>query len=99
MDDLLQLDEKLQDDERMIRDSVARFVDKEVIPVMPEAFENAHFPKEWIKKVADLGLLGLTLPTEYGGSEASYVAYGLVCQELERGDSGLRSFVLSLIHI
>lgn len=93
MDDLLQLDEKLQDDERMIRDSVARFVDKEVIPVMPEAFENAHFPKEWIKKVADLGLLGLTLPTEYGGSEASYVAYGLVCQELERGDSGLRSFV------
>ena len=93
MDDLLKLDNRLQDDERMIRDSVARFVDKEVIPLMPDAFEKAEFPKQWIKQVADLGLLGLTLPVAYGGSDASYTAYGLVCQELERGDSGLRSFV------
>lgn len=93
MDDLLFLDEQLKDDERMIRDSVARFVDKEVIPKMPEAFENATFPTSLIKQSAELGLLGLTLPAEYGGAEASYVAYGLVCQELERGDSGLRSFV------
>lgn len=93
MDDLLFLDEQLQDDERMIRDSVARFVSKDVVPLMAEAFEQAEFPRELIKKSAKLGLLGLTLPAEYGGSDASYVSYGLVCQELERGDSGLRSFV------
>jgi len=93
MDDLLCLDSQLQDDERMIRDSVARFVTNDVIPKMPEAFEQAIFPQAFIKKTAELGLLGLTLPAQYGGSEASFVAYGLVCQELERGDSGLRSFV------
>lgn len=93
MDDLLFLEEQLQDDERMIRDSVARFVSQDVQPLMAEAFEKAHFPKELIQKSAELGLLGLTLPAQYGGAGASYVAYGLVCQELERGDSGLRSFV------
>ena len=93
MDDLLGLDCQLQDDERMIRDSVARFVTNDVIPHISEAFENATFPQTFIEKTAELGLLGLTLPEQYGGSEASYVAYGLVCQELERGDSGLRSFV------
>lgn len=93
MDDLLFLDDQLQDDERMIRDSVARFVEHDVVPLMPEAFEQGVFPLELIKKSASLGLLGLTLPVEYGGAGASYVAYGLVCQELERGDSGLRSFV------
>ncbi|KTD22160.1 glutaryl CoA dehydrogenase [Legionella lansingensis] len=93
MDDLLFLDEQLHEDERMIRDSVSRFVSQDVVPLMAEAFEHAEFPREFIKKSADLGILGLTLPSEYGGAEASYVAYGLVCQELERGDSGLRSFV------
>jgi glutaryl-CoA dehydrogenase len=93
VDDLLFLDEQLQDDERMIRDSVARFVTNDAIPLMAESFENAHFPRELIQKSAELGLLGLTLPAQYGGADASYVAYGLVCQELERGDSGLRSFV------
>ncbi len=93
MDDLLFLDEQLHEDERMIRDSVARFVRHDVLPLMIESFEHSTFPEEFIKKTAELGLLGLTLPAEYGGSEASYIAYGLVCQELERGDSGLRSFV------
>jgi len=93
VDDLLFLDEQLHDDERMIRDSVARFVSNDVIPLMAESFEHAQFPRELIHKSAELGLLGLTLPSQYGGAEASYVAYGLVCQELERGDSGLRSFV------
>ncbi|MDP1604864.1 MAG: acyl-CoA dehydrogenase family protein [Legionella sp.] len=77
----------------MIRDSVTRFVNNDVVPLMAESFEQAEFPRQLIKQSADLGLLGLTLPTEYGGAGASYVAYGLVCQELERGDSGLRSFV------
>ncbi|AWN73381.1 acyl-CoA dehydrogenase family protein [Legionella anisa] len=93
MDDLLFLDEQLNGDERMIRDSVARFVSNDVMPLMAESFEHAQFPRELIRKSAEIGLLGLTLPAEYGGAEASYVAYGLVCQELERGDSGLRSFV------
>ncbi len=93
MDDLLFLDEQLNSDERMIRDSVARFVSNDVMPLMAESFEHAEFPRELIRQSAELGLLGLTLPAEYGGAEASYVAYGLVCQELERGDSGLRSFV------
>jgi len=93
VDDLLFLDEQLNDDERMIRDTVARFVSNDVVPLMAESFEEAHFPRELIKQSAELGLLGLTLPAQYGGAEASYVAYGLVCQELEKGDSGLRSFV------
>ncbi|CAM4502593.1 MAG: Acyl-CoA dehydrogenase, short-chain specific [Legionella sp.] len=93
MDDLLFLDEQLRDDERMIRDSVARFVTNDVVPLMAESYEQAHFPRELIRKSAELGLLGLTLPAEYGGAEASYISYGLVCQELEKGDSGLRSFV------
>lgn len=93
MDDLLFLEKELQDDERMIRDSVERFVNSEVAPLMTESFEKAHFPLEFIKKSAKLGLLGLTIPSEYGGLGASYVAYGLVCQELEKGDSCLRSFV------
>jgi glutaryl-CoA dehydrogenase len=93
MDDLLLLDEQLREEERMVRDSVAHFVREDVLPLMPESFEQAKFPREFIKKTAELGLLGLTLPEEVGGAGASYVTYGLVCQELERGDSGLRSFV------
>jgi glutaryl-CoA dehydrogenase len=93
VDDLLFLDEQLHDDERMIRDSVARFVSQDVVPLMAESFEKAQFPRTLIEQSAALGLLGMTLPAQYGGSDASYVAYGLVCQELERGDSGLRSFV------
>lgn len=93
MDDLLCFDEQLREDERMIRDTVAHFVSQEVLPLMADAFEKAVFPRELIKKTAALGLLGLTLPIEYGGAGASYITYGLVCQELERGDSGLRSFV------
>lgn len=93
MDDLLFLDEQLHDDERMIRDSTTRFVQEEVLHLMPEAFEKGKFPLAFIQKTAELGLLGLTLPVEYGGAGASYTAYGLVCQELEKGDSGLRSFV------
>lgn len=93
MDDLLQLEAVFTDDERMIRDTVAKFVDDAVIPYMADLFETGTFESKWIKEVADLGLLGLTLPSRYGGSEASYMTYGLVCQELERGDSALRSFV------
>jgi glutaryl-CoA dehydrogenase len=93
MDDLLYFDELLTDDERFIRENVARFVKEQALPKLTEAFEKARFPNELIQSFSDLGLFGLTLPTTYGGSEASYLAYGLICQELERGDSALRSFV------
>jgi glutaryl-CoA dehydrogenase len=93
MDDLLFFEEHLNEEEILIKNTVAKFVEQEVNPVITDAFEKGYFPQEFIKKIAELGLLGLTLPTEYGGAESSYVAYGLVCQELEKGDSGLRSFV------
>lgn len=93
MQDLFQLDKLFSDDERLIRDNVRKFVDSEVIPIMSALYEKAIFPQELIPKLASLGLFGMTLPSEYGGSEANYTTYGLVCQELERGDSGLRSFV------
>ncbi len=93
MDDLFYLDEKLSTEEKLVKESVRHFVDAQVLPTIIENYEKATFAVELIPKVAQLGVLGMTLPQEYGGSGASDVAYGLVCQELERGDSGLRSFV------
>ena len=93
MDDFLLLDELLSEEERLIRDSLRRFIDSEAVPLMADAYEKAVFPKQLIKPLADFGILGMTLPEQYGCANASYVAYGLACQELERGDSGLRSFM------
>lgn len=93
MEDFLLIDQFLSEDERLIRDAVGRFVDDEVVDLMLEANEKAEFPRELIPKIAQLGILGMKLPSKYGGSETSAVAYGLVCQELERGDSAIRSFV------
>lgn len=93
MEDLFYLDEQLTAEEKLARDSTRRFVDEEVLPSITENFEKGVFPKSLIEKVSKLGVLGMVLPETYGGVGASQVAYGLVCQELERGDSGLRSFV------
>ena len=93
MDDLFQLDVFYSDDERLIRDSVHSFIQNEMLPELSQCFESATFPSQFIQQAANLGLFGLTLPVEYGGSNASYLSYGLVCQELEKGDSALRSFV------
>lgn len=93
MEDFLQLEQELKEEERLIRDSVRHFVDRDIIPFMIDAYETAHFPKQLVPKLAELGLLGLNFPAEYGGAGANAVAYGLVCQELERGDSSIRSFV------
>lgn len=93
MEDYFLLDQSLTSEERLARDSIRSFVDEDVIPIMGEAFEKGEFPQHLMSKMAELGLFGLTLPAEYGGSQANYVTYGLVCQELERGDSALRSFV------
>jgi glutaryl-CoA dehydrogenase len=87
------MDDLLTDEERMIRDTVRRFVDERVLPIIDKHFEEATFPTELIPQLAELGLLGGNLPEEYGCAHMNNVAYGLVMQELERGDSGLRSFV------
>lgn len=93
MEDFLLFDEQLNNEEKQIRDVVRSWVDAKFNPLILDAYEKAQFPKQIIPELAHLGILGMTLPETYGGSAASYVAYGLVCQELERGDSGLRSFV------
>jgi len=90
--DLYNVSEELSDEERMIRDSVARFVDERALPLIPECFDAGRFPEELIPEIADLGLLGSSLEG-YGCAGLNSVSYGLICQELERGDSGLRSFV------
>ncbi|NLB14103.1 MAG: acyl-CoA dehydrogenase, partial [Gammaproteobacteria bacterium] len=83
---------QLSDEERAVQDTVARFVDDNVLPIIGACFDEGRFPKELIPEIASLGLLGSTLPEEYGGAGLNAVSYGLICQELERGDSGLRSF-------
>src|SRR5262252_3693796 len=91
--DFYRIDDLLGDEDVMVRDSVRRFVDEQVIPVIDAHFENATFPVQLIPQMAAMGLLGGNLPEEYGCANMNSVAYGLVMQELERGDSGLRSFV------
>ncbi len=90
--DLFDVRGELTEDERMVQDTVGRFVDEKVIPLMREAFENHHFPRELIPQVAELGLFGSSIEG-YDCAGLNGVSYGLICQELERGDSGLRSFV------
>jgi len=90
--DLYDVRSLLTDEERMVQDSVGRFVDEKVLPVIGDCFDQARFPAELIPAIAGLGLLGATLPEAYGCAGMSGVSYGLICQELERGDSGLRSF-------
>jgi glutaryl-CoA dehydrogenase len=89
--DLYRIDDLLAPEERAIRDTVARFVDTEYLPIVGKHFRNHTFPSEVIPRLAELGVFGATL-TGYGCAGLSNVAYGLILQELERGDSGLRSF-------
>ncbi len=90
--DLYDVRSELSEDEIMVKDTVGRFVDDRVIPLMREAFEQHVFPQHLIGEVAELGLLGTSIDG-YGCAGLNSVSYGLICQELERGDSALRSFV------
>ncbi|ASY86801.1 acyl-CoA dehydrogenase [Xanthomonas citri pv. malvacearum] len=92
-DDLFDVRALLTDEERAVQDAVARFTDTRVVPAIGDAFDAGRFPREWIPELAELGLLGASLPVRDGGAGLGAVSYGLICQELERGDSGLRSFV------
>jgi glutaryl-CoA dehydrogenase len=90
--DLFDIRALLTDEERMVRDSVARLVDEAVLPVIRGHFEKHTFPRDLVPELAALGLLGSSLEG-YGCAGMNSIAYGLICQELERGDSGIRSFV------
>ncbi len=90
--DFLDIDSVLSEEERAVRDSVGRFVDERVLPVIGKAYVEGKFPKELIPGMAELGVFGANLPEEYGCAGLNNVAYGLIMQELERGDSGVRSF-------
>jgi len=90
--DFLLLDELLSEEERLVRGTVREFVDREVAPIIADCFERGEFPLHLIPRLGEIGVLGSTLPERYGCSNSSYVIYGLIQQELERGDSGVRSF-------
>ncbi|WP_158985959.1 acyl-CoA dehydrogenase family protein [Lysobacter panacisoli] len=91
--DLYDVRSLLSEEERAVQDTVARFTNERVLPIIGDAFDQGRFPKELVGEIAELGLLGSSLPEKYGCAGLNAVSYGLICQELERGDSGIRSFV------
>ncbi|HEX8945251.1 MAG TPA: acyl-CoA dehydrogenase family protein [Gemmatimonadaceae bacterium] len=90
--DFFNIDSLLSEEERAVRDSVRQFVDERVMPIIGKCYVDGRFPKEIIPELAELGVFGANLPEEYGCAGLNNVAYGLIMQELERGDSGVRSF-------
>ncbi|HSB08247.1 MAG TPA: acyl-CoA dehydrogenase family protein [Blastocatellia bacterium] len=90
--DILGIDTLLSDEERLARSEVRKFVESEITPIIAQCFEEGRFPTDLIASLAELGVLGANLPEEYGCAGMNNVAYGLVMQELEAGDSGIRSF-------
>jgi len=90
--DYYSLDDMLTDEEISIRDTIREFVNKEILPIIEDYNQKMEFPLQLIPKMAELGVFGPTLPEEYGGLGLGNTAYGLIMQELERGDSGIRSF-------
>src|SRR2546428_713679 len=90
--DFYDVDSLLSEEERQIRDHVRDWVEDRYLPLVEQAYEEAYFPAEVIGEIAEMGLLGATLPEQYGCAGVNPTAYGLAMQELERGDSGLRSF-------
>ena len=89
--DFYNIDEILTDEQKLIRNSVRDFVSREISPNIEEWFENNHFPIEIVKKMGNSGIFGPTVNEKYGGGGLDYISYGLIMQELERGDSGMRS--------
>jgi glutaryl-CoA dehydrogenase len=90
--DFYDVDALLSEEERMIRDTIRTWVEDRLMPIIGDAYIGREFPREIIPELAELGVLGANLPEKYGCAELNNVAYGLIMQELERGDSGVRSF-------
>jgi glutaryl-CoA dehydrogenase len=89
--DYFNVDELLTEEHKLIRESVRSYVKKEISPIIEDYAQKAEFPQHIVKQLGDLGCFGPTIPVEYGGGGLDYIAYGLMMQELERGDSGIRS--------
>jgi len=90
--DYYNINDLLSDEEKLVQDTVRNFVDSDVIPIIERHYQSSTFPLDLIPKLGELGVFGITLPEKYGCPNLNNVAYGLAMQELERGDSGLRSF-------
>ncbi len=89
--DYYQIDDLLSEEHKLIRQSVRDWVKKEVSPIIEDYAQKAEFPKQLLKGLAEIGAFGPTIPVEYGGMGLDYMAYGIIMQEIERGDSGIRS--------
>ena len=90
--DYFSISELLSDEEKLVQESIRDFVSADVIPIIEEHYQNGTFPREIVQKLGELGVFGITLPEKYGCPNLNNICYGLAMQELERGDSGLRSF-------
>jgi glutaryl-CoA dehydrogenase len=93
MTDFYKIDDLLTEEHRLIKKTVAEFTDKEIKPIIDGYAQRAEFPHHLLVKFGSIGVLGTTIPESYGGAGADYISYGLVCQEIERGDSGMRSTI------
>jgi len=89
--DYFQLDELLTEEHKMVRETVRAYVKKEISPIIEDYAQRAEFPRQIVRQLGELGCFGPTIPVEYGGGGLDYISYGLMMQELERGDSGVRS--------
>src|SRR6202171_2077990 len=89
--DYYQVDDLLTEEQKLIRESVRSYVKREISPIIENYAQKAAFPEQIVKQLGDLGCFGPTIPELYGGGGLDYISYGLMMQELERGDSGVRS--------
>ncbi|HYG20257.1 MAG TPA: acyl-CoA dehydrogenase family protein [Ohtaekwangia sp.] len=89
--DFYAIDDLLTSEHKLIRSSIREFVKREISPLIEDWAQRAHFPYEIVKKFGDIGAFGPTIPVAYGGGGMDYIAYGIIMQEIERGDSGMRS--------
>ena len=89
--DYYQIDDLLTEEHKLVREAARDWVKRDVSPIIEEYAQNAKFPKQIIKGLADIGAFGPYIPEEYGGAGLDQISYGLIMQEIERGDSGVRS--------
>lgn len=89
--DYYSLDDLLTEEQKLVRESVRNYVKKEISPIIEDYAQRSEFPEHIVKQLGEMGCFGPTIPTEYGGGGLDYISYGLMMQELERGDSGVRS--------
>src|SRR5678809_289337 len=85
------VDELLTEEQKLVRETVRNYVKKDISPIIEDFAQRAEFPEQIVKQLGDLGCFGPTIPETYGGGGLDYISYGLMMQELERGDSGVRS--------